>query len=123
MIHQWWTLGLGLAGILIFLLLIILLALLFNTIFLKIALGLFKSKNRDFGQVFVTALINALIGWIPCIGCILSWVVINSRHDTGFGTAIVVWLLAIIIGFLVSFLIVFFVILPIIGLTMSLPWP
>ena len=86
MIHQWWTFGLGVTGILLFLLFFIVLALVFDTIFLKIALGLVKAKHTDFGEVFITALINALIGWIPCLGCILSLVVINSRHDTGYGT-------------------------------------
>jgi len=122
MIFAWWDFGLGITGLLIFILLVIVISLVFETIFLKIALSLFKAKHTDFGEVFVTALINALIGWIPCIGCILSWVVINSRHDTGFGTAIVVWLLAIIIGLVITVFIVI-AILGLLGLTLSLPWP
>ena len=122
MIFDWWDFGLGLTGLLIFVLLIIIISLIFETIFLKIALGLFKAKHTDFGEVFVTSLICALIGWIPCIGCILSWVVINSRHDTGFGTAIVVWLLAIIIGLIITVFIVI-AILGLFGLVFVLPWP
>jgi hypothetical protein len=122
MIHQWWTFGLGITGILLFLLFLIVLALVIDTILLKIALGLVNAKHTDFGEVFITALINALIGWIPCLGCILSLIVINSRHDTGFGTAIVVWLLAVIIGFVIAFVIVIFVILPILGFVFVFPW-
>ena len=97
--------GLTLMELLIFILLIIVIALLIETIFLKIALSLFKSKHNDFGEVFITALIMALVGWIPCLGCILCWIVINSRHDTGFGTAILVWLIAGLIGVIVAFFI------------------
>ncbi len=125
MIFDWWdlvSLGLDLTELLIFILLVIVISLVLYTIFLKIALGLTKAKHTDFGEVFVTALICALVGWIPCIGCILSWVVINSRHDTGFLMAIVVWLLAIIIGLIITVFIVI-AILGLFGLALTLPWP
>lgn len=104
--------GLGLVEIVIIIVLIIIIALLINTIFLKIALGLVDSKHTDFGQVFVTALICAILNIIPCIGCILGWFVINSRHETGLGMAIVVWLLAILIGLIITI----FIVIAIVGL-------
>ncbi|MHA1147225.1 MAG: hypothetical protein ACTSR8_03175 [Promethearchaeota archaeon] len=98
--------GLGIIEIVIILILIIIIALLINTIFLKIALRIVDSKHTDFGEVFVTALICAILNLIPCIGCILSWFVINARHDTGLVMAIVVWLLAILIGLIITIFIV-----------------
>jgi hypothetical protein len=84
---------------LIILILVIMIAI--QAIFLKIALGFADATNTGFGAVFVTALINTLLLLIPCIGCILNWVVINARHDTGFAAAIGVWILAFIIQILV----------------------
>lgn len=107
---DWWTilLGLGIVAIIAIIVIFILIAVLINTIFLKISLGFFKkSEHKEFGTVFITALIMALIGWIPCIGCILSWVIINSRHKTGFGTAIVIWLITFILEALVVYAIYF----------------
>ena len=103
-------LGLSIVSIIILIVIFILIAVLINTIFLKISLAMFKSaKKTEFGTVFVTALIMALIGWIPCIGCILCWVIINSRHETGFGTAIVIWLITIILEVLVIYAIFFII--------------
>ncbi len=116
-----WIIGLGIIGILVLIFGIIILALVLGTIFLKIALSFFDSRNDEFGSVFVTALIMALVGWIPCIGCILSWVIINSRHKTGFGTAIVVWLLSGLLAIIVAFLIVIFLIFPLLGLASIIP--
>ncbi len=101
-----WIFGLDILGWVVLIVLVIVLGLIINTILLKIALSLFKADNTDFGDIFVTALIMALIGWIPIIGCILCWVIINSRHDTGFGKAILVWLIAGLIGIILTFLII-----------------
>lgn len=87
--------------------LVIVIMIAIQAIFLKIALGFADAKNTGFGAVFVTALINTLLLLIPCIGCILNWVVINSRHDTGFAAAIGVWILAFIIQILVIWAIFF----------------
>jgi len=111
-----WFLALGLVGWLVLIIGLIILTLILSAIFLKIAMSFFDARNDDFGSVFVTSLIMALIGWIPCIGCILSWVIINSRHETGFGTAIVIWLLSGLIAIIVAFAIILFVIFPIIGI-------
>ncbi|MFX0034861.1 MAG: hypothetical protein ACFE9I_04370 [Candidatus Hermodarchaeota archaeon] len=121
-LQGWWTLGLGLVELLIFIILIIVISLLINALFLKIALSVVKSaRHTDFGEVFVTALIIALVGWIPCLGCILSWVIINSRHETGFGMAIVVWIIAILVGLIITVLLVIFII-GIIGITVTIPF-
>ncbi|MHA1803253.1 MAG: hypothetical protein ACTSU4_01835 [Promethearchaeota archaeon] len=104
-----WILALGIVGIIVLIIIIILIGIVINTIFLKIGLALFESTNNEFGAVFVTALIMALIGWIPCIGWILCWVVINSRHDTGFWQAIVIWLISSLISFIVGYFVGMFI--------------
>ncbi|MGQ4873162.1 MAG: hypothetical protein ACP6IY_03725 [Promethearchaeia archaeon] len=85
--------------------LFIVIGLLLVTLFLKIALNLVKSKNNDFNDVFVTAIICVLLGWIPCLGCILCGLVIGARHDTGFLVGLLVYILAILIGLIISILI------------------
>lgn len=114
--------GLGIIELVVLLILIIVIMLLLNTIFLKIALGIVDAKHTDFGDVFTTALICALVGWIPCIGCILCWVVINSRHDTGFLMAIVVWLLTILIAFVIGLVIAIALVGVIFGVSPFLPF-
>lgn len=107
-------LGLGLITIVVIVIIAFLIGILLQAFFLYLALKIVDARNDNFGSVFVTALINTLIGWIPCIGCILSWVVINSRHDTGFGMAIVVWLLSGLIALIIVVAVVF-------GLAIFLP--
>ncbi|MBN2155530.1 MAG: hypothetical protein JW776_05770 [Candidatus Lokiarchaeota archaeon] len=103
-----WLGGLGTVAILIFVGLIVL-SFILQVLFLKIGVKAVKGSNIKFGAVFVTALINLLVGWIPCIGCILVWVVINARHKTGFGNAILAWLIAIVIPWAISFGIAFLI--------------
>jgi hypothetical protein len=97
-------LGLGIFAIIIIVVIAFLILILIQAFFLYLALKIVDAQKDNFGSVFVTALINSFLLPIPCIGCILAWVVINSRHNTGFGMAIVVWLLsgliaaAIVIG-------------------------
>jgi hypothetical protein len=56
MISQWWMFGLALTELLIVLVLVVVISLLIEAIFLKIALGIVKgANNTDFGSVFVTA--------------------------------------------------------------------
>jgi len=78
-----------------------LLGLLLSTLFLALGLKAVKGENRGFGNVFLTALLNLIVSIIPCIGCILEWVIINARHKTGFGKAIVAWLIAGLIPLLI----------------------
>lgn len=96
-----WLLGLGFLTIIIIIVLFIVIGLLLSTVFLLLALKITNSKHTDFGEVFVTALIMSLTSWIPCIGCIIAWVVISNRHDTGIAKAIGVWLLAGLIPLLI----------------------
>jgi hypothetical protein len=98
--------ALGITDWIIIIIIYIVVLLILGTLFLKIALGFVKSKNRDIGSVFVTTILNVIVGLIPCIGCIFQWIIINARHDTGFLKAILVWLLTIIIPFVVIFIIV-----------------
>jgi hypothetical protein len=79
-----------------------------NALFLGIALGVVHGENRELGTTFVTALMCGLVGWIPCLGCILSWYFIKSRHELGWGGAIAAWILTFIIEAIVIFAIVFF---------------
>ncbi|MHA1111755.1 MAG: hypothetical protein ACTSRE_11680 [Promethearchaeota archaeon] len=88
-----WILGLGVVWIIVSVLIIFVL----QTIFLTIGLKAVKGSNRKFGSVFGTALINWICTFVPIIGCILQWIVINTRHKTGFGNAIVAWLIAIVV--------------------------
>ena len=70
-------------------------------LFLGIALGFVNGENRELGTTFVTALGIALLGWIPILGCIISWYLIKTRHEVGWGGAIIAWLLTAIIAIIV----------------------
>ena len=100
--------GFPIFTIILIIVIFIFISILFLALFLKIALSLVRSINTHFIFVFITALYCALIGWIPIIGWVLSWVIINARHETGFLVAILVWLLTFVIGFLVVWAISFF---------------
>ena len=76
-------------------------------LFLGIALGFVNGENRNIGSTFVTALVIALLGWIPILGCIISWYMIKTRHEVGWGGAIVAWLLTFIIAAIVILVIMF----------------
>jgi len=91
--------------------------LLLLTIVLKIALGFVSgAKHKDFGEVFVTSLIIVVvvaivyliipgIGFLALlVGLILMWLIISSRHDTGFVTAIGVSVVAFIIAIILLFI-------------------
>jgi len=70
--------------------------LLIGAFFLWLALKILDvpPERMEFGAVFVTQLINAVVGLIPCIGCILQWYFIKERHTDTWGKAIVAWILA-----------------------------
>jgi len=94
--------------------------LLITAIFLKIALEIVGAKHKDFGDVFVTAFVITLLGlllfiwWIlTIITLILIFYFIAKRHDIGFCMAIIVAILAWIIGLLV--IIILFIILATLG--------
>jgi hypothetical protein len=100
-----WVVGLGALWIII----IIVLLFVLQTIFLMIGIKAVKGKERKFGNVFLTAIINWVCTFIPIIGCVLQWIVINSRHKTGFGNAILAWLIAILvpIGIMIGLIFLF----------------
>ncbi|MFX1258010.1 MAG: hypothetical protein ACFFAN_09130 [Promethearchaeota archaeon] len=115
MISQYGNLfgGMSTGTIILILIIWFIIYLIIITIFLKIALHLFKAENTGFGSVFLTALICTILFAVffinifcCCIGCILCWFVINARHKTGFGGAIVVSILALIIGFIITIIII-----------------
>ncbi|MHA1467737.1 MAG: hypothetical protein ACTSP6_06620 [Promethearchaeota archaeon] len=97
--------GWDLVAIVTFIIIFILIFLFIFTISLIVGLSVVKSKYNDIGSVFITSLFCALVGWIPCLGCILCLLIIRARHDTGFLAAIVVWIIAALFGFLITYLI------------------
>lgn len=99
--------------LLVFLVATILLGLVLDTLFLYVGLGVFGGKNRTFGAVFVTALIGVVLGWIPCLGCIIFWYIIKTRHETSWGGAIGAWIIAGLIPLIIAFLVVWLVLLPV----------
>ena len=64
------------------------------TISLKIALGMVQGSDKEFGTVFITALLSYLVSYVPCVGCFLSIYFINSRHGISYGKGIIAYLLA-----------------------------
>ena len=84
---------------------LIVLDLVLLVIFLMIGLKAVNGQKRGFGSVFVTSLLNWIVSIIPILGCILQWVIINARHKTGFGKAILAWLIAIIIPWVIIIII------------------
>jgi len=97
--------GLSLTTIILIIIITIILAIVIITLLLKIALSLVESSYHNFSYIFMTALLSVLVGMIPCVGCILQWLIISYRHETGIGRAIKIWLLAIIIGIIIAILI------------------
>ena len=114
------TFGLSLTTILIIIIIAIILAIIIYTILLKIALSYVQSSYHEFGYIFITSVLCTLVGFIPCIGCVLQWLIINYRHKTGIGRAIVIWILAIIIGLIIIFLIIAAIVVVVYGVTFGL---
>lgn len=87
--------GLSLTLIILF----IIIGLLIGAFFLWLALRILgiPEEKTVFKDVFVTQIINVLVGLIPIIGCILQWYFIKTRHTDSWGSAIVAWILAILI--------------------------
>lgn len=102
---------LGLTFEMIFLLifLMFILNLIIQGVFLGIGLGFVNGSNREIGTTFVTALLMSLVIWIPCLGCFIAWYFIKSRHNVGWGGALIAWILGGIIQILVMILLLIFV--------------
>ena len=96
-----------LAGFVTIIIIVIVVFLVIYGLFLGIALGFVNGENRNLGTTFVTALGIALLGWIPILGCIISWYLIKTRHEVGWGGAIIAWLLTAIIAIIVIFAVIF----------------
>jgi len=92
-----WLIGLGITNLLLIIFLLIIINLIIQGIFLGIGLGFVKGQNREIGTTFVTALLMSLVIWIPCLGCFIAWYLIKSRHEVGWGGALIAWLLGAII--------------------------
>ena len=97
-----------------------------NGIFLGIALGFVNGKNRELGDTFMTSLLICVSSLIPCLGCILGLYFIKTRHDIGWGGAIIAYILTALIAIVVVFAILLIFFLPLLvtlfGL-FSLPIP
>jgi len=111
--------GLGWITIILIILAIIFIVLLLETLFLYIALKMVGAENDNFGSIFLTAFLMALVGWIPILGVILQWIFISSRHNTGFLKAIGIWLLAGLLPILIALSIIIFGLFPV----FSIPLP
>ena len=97
---------------LIIVIVVVVVGILLELVFLRIGVKAVKGSNTSMGDILVTWLLGILCSIIPCIGCILYWVVINKRHNTGFGNAILAWLIAgllpvLIMGAIMALLILF----------------
>jgi hypothetical protein len=99
-----------LANLVLFIAVFFVLGLILGALFLMLGLRVVNGQNRGFGAVFVTVLIGVILSLIPCLGCILYWYIIKTRHQTGWGGAIGAWLIAGLIPILivVAVLLVFF---------------
>lgn len=105
-----------LANFLVVVVVALVLFLVLGAVFLMIGLGMVGGKKREFGTVFVTNLIGVILQeFIPCVGCIIFWYIIKTRHETGWGGAIGAWLISIIIPAIILVAILFAVL----GLSMG----
>lgn len=101
-----------LANIVLFIAVFFVLGLILGALFLMLGLRVVNGQNRGFGAVFVTVLIGVILSLIPCLGCILYWYIIKTRHQTGWGGAIGAWLIAGLIPILIVVAVVLVIFLP-----------
>lgn len=77
-------------------------ALVLNVLFMMWSLKINGASNREFGAVLLTTIICALIGnALPCIGCFIAALIIQSRHDLTYGKALWAYILAGLLPFLI----------------------
>ena len=101
-------------------LLMFIVGLIINALMLGVVLGWTKGENREFGTTVITALIMAIVGIIPGIGCIIQWYVIKTRHEQSWGGAISTWIVLIVVTVVIIVAIIF---LFLGGLVFLLPTP
>ncbi len=102
-----WIFTLGITNLMVFIALFFIVGTIIQAIFLGIGLGFVNGRNRNLGTTFVTSLMMQIVLLIPFLGCILAWYFIKSRHDVGWGGALVAWILGIIVLIIVLFAIMF----------------
>ena len=123
-----WIFTLGITNLMILIAIFVIVGVIIQAIFLGIGLGFVNGRNRNLGTTFVTALMMSLVLWIPCLGCILAWYFIKSRHDVGWDGALVAWILGAIVQILVVLAIMFLFFAPLFaaimaGLLPAIPMP
>ncbi|MFW9805207.1 MAG: hypothetical protein ACFFFK_00595 [Candidatus Thorarchaeota archaeon] len=101
--------GMGFTTIILLIFLWFIISFLIQGIFLGVGLGFVNGQNRELSSTFVTALLMALVIWIPCLGCFIAWYFIKSRHEVGWGGALIAWILGGIIQFIVMIALLIFV--------------
>ncbi|WP_457558557.1 hypothetical protein [Candidatus Harpocratesius sp.] len=82
-----------------------------ETLFLKFGINKVEGNKTEFGPVFLTVILMALVSMVPCAGIFLAWWVISARHEVSYGKAILAWLIALLLAVLVEivlFAIIFF---------------
>ena len=99
--------GVGIIIIVTVIVVILLIEIVLGAFFLWLGLKAVDSSDDSFGRILVTQLLNMLAGLIPCVGCILQWYIIKSRHDTSWGGAIGAWLLAGLIPIVIIIIVAF----------------
>ncbi|MHA1820419.1 MAG: hypothetical protein ACTSU2_07730 [Promethearchaeota archaeon] len=72
-----------------------------NVLFLMLGIRAVHGDDTGFGKVFVTGLLMWLVGLVPIVGIFLQCWVISARHNTGYGKAIVAWIIAGLIPYIV----------------------
>lgn len=105
--QPWWTFGLAIETLLMLIVIVLVIYFLIQAVFLGIGLGFVHGKNRDIGSTFVTTILMTCVIWIPCLGCILAWYFIKSRHSVGWIDALIAWILGAIVAVVVIFLVAF----------------
>ena len=115
-------LAIGTMTIVLVIVIFLAITLILGALFLLIGLKLVQAEETGFGTAFVTNLIGVLLGFIPCIGCLVYWlVIIPKRHDCGKGAALgallISWVLPYIIVFAIIFLVfpTFLAVIPFLG--------
>ncbi|MFX0055119.1 MAG: hypothetical protein ACFFAX_01160 [Promethearchaeota archaeon] len=77
-----------------------------NILILGWALRYVGGTNTDFMDAAISAiLISILTAFIPCLGCIISLYILTLRHDIGWGSALIAWIIAALISIVVAILV------------------
>ncbi len=114
-----WILTLGINNLFMLIAIFVIVGIIIQAIFLGIGLGFVNGRNRELGTTFVTAIMMSLVLWIPCLGCILAWYFIKSRHDVGWGGALIAWILGAVVQILVVIGIMFLFFAPLFAAIMA----